>query len=225
MATQVSYTPVTLTDYVGIGGFYAALGQSFAVTGDDVALTDIQLALSVGRNASDIGNLTVRVYAANGSGLPTGNVLSSGTIAATSVNSGNRVWGTTVWTSITMEDYALASGTSYVWTITPDNPGDVYSGRNVFVWGSSTAGYSRGVPGQYASGWEASSLIGDFSFKINGDVAGGFVDVSGTITFTVTVMGTAYEAFDPPVATGLNFMSPIRRLVAAAANAIYYEDI
>ena len=235
MAIQASFVPYVCNSQWSAGSFFSHLGQTFTVGGTTFKLTDIDVCLS---SIGNVGTVTADIYAVNGSGFPTGSSLSSGTTSSINTQTLNT---SPTWTNITMSEVELSAGTQYALSIGASNVSVIENiGCRVApcltMYGSGLP-YTGGKPVAYGSSnwtepytWQQTRSQ-DNAFRVSGDSVAGYIDVSGTITFTTTLYGTMYltetiaGSFDPPVATGLNFMSPIRRLVAAADNAIYYEDI
>jgi len=190
----------------------------------------------------DAGTATVSLKAVNGSGIPTGADLTSGTFAAsTCVESPS--YG---WIDVDVTEYEVTEGTQYAIVVRADSA----SGGNALYWRdkSTDPAYADGARFFDTDGgasWNG-PFTGDMYFRTYETPAGTYVDASATMagvsTFAATgtvvgfkdasaaMAGTSVFAATGTVtrtSTGIqnNPGRTLRRLVAINNNCLYYEDI
>jgi len=119
--------------------------QSFTATSDHA--TD-KIKVMIGkRNTDTLGTVTLAVYAADGSGYPTGDVLTSGTMAGDDLPS----WSSGTLVGFTFTEINLTDTTIYAIQITCDS----FSGTNYIAWGLAPDAYIGGsFDRDTGSGWE-----------------------------------------------------------------------
>lgn len=96
-----------------------------------------QVTLYMNKQGSPTGNLTIELYAVDGSGKPTGSILASGTIAYSSISGGATNY------NVSMSAYDMTPGTQYIFVANP-GAGASVGNHAVFYFGPSSNPYSGG---------------------------------------------------------------------------------
>ena len=157
--TRNEYYTTTPTGFTATSGTNYR-GQSFTIgtVGNNEAVALSNVSLLMGRFNATTGTLTVRLYAVDGSGLPTGSILSTGTLNTASIAESNNQ-ATFLWYNISMSSYNLQPSTKYAIT-----------------WNTSAGQTNFGLvnPGTYAGGtgmtgtWD--NQVYDINFQIFGSL-------------------------------------------------------
>ena len=122
------------------------ISQSFQDAG---GFTFDNLTLGLSLVAGTPGTITVELYAADGSGFPTGALLASDTYAAASLAS----YPSFSYVAFDMAATVLAAGTSYVFTITTN--GGTYPTDYIYVRATLGNPYANGSSSYYTDSWHA----------------------------------------------------------------------
>lgn len=157
-------------------------GQTFTTNTVDLALDSVQIyALRTGSP----GTCNVSIKAVDGSHLPTGSDLSTGSFNASSI-------GTTVsWVSIALSDYEFSASTEYALLVNCPS----VAGGNLFTWRGDTSGeFADGGTVYTASGGGAFTFDAgqDMMFQVWTDpVATPTPLPSGAVVYTTSGAATA----------------------------------
>ncbi len=194
MATLVFHTTINCNGYWGTSSSVSKVAQSFTTpAGNARDLTSVTLPL--GRGSGDYGTVTVGLYAVDGSGNPTGDPLSTGTVAGASLTtySSGTVARTTYDTTVAMSAYSLAASTTYAIQISPGVSTDQIR------WLLNTGSYySGGKPSRYRTalfppeGWE-DITNGDLEFKVT--VAETMTKVTDPVPANSATPGANFSTF------------------------------
>jgi hypothetical protein len=143
------------------------------------------------------GTISVSIQGVDGNGKPDGTSVSTGTLDGDTLTTNSD--GT--WYDVTMSSALLVTGTQYAIVAFALSGDD--DNRVGWRTDSSAASYSGG---SYYSTTDGGTTW----------------DIVATSDYMFEEWG---NPFNPPVATGLNNMLTVRRLVAAARNKFFYEDV
>lgn len=165
-------------------------GQSFT-TSFTTRLTRVRLKLLT-TSSGDPGTITATLYDTDGSGLPTGSALTSGTSMGTNLTS------TAVWKAIDLTPYTLKADTKYALTLSAQNTGYLkwrgdktlpsYSGGNQLTWFIATWSNATNVDmmfelcGDYTQN-ESVTLYDNISFRFSR------LDINNNLSLSDTVTG------------------------------------
>jgi hypothetical protein len=218
MAVQDSNTTANTYVYFGTGFTDEKYGQTFTAN-SIYTLNAVEFKLALISASRDPGVISVDLYATDGSGLPTGSSLSSGSFNGSEVatlSGSASVESSYQSVKVPMTAYSLAASTKYA--IVLDRTTDSF-GYGFYVYVGNTNPYNGGTGITYTTAWASQSSI-DCWFKTYDTVT--YKDVSGSADLSFVTTGTAYGAggyvFDPPE-SGVTQ----RRLVAIAKSAFWYE--
>lgn len=168
MATLAANYPTnwsgTADDSQNAGATWDKLGQTFKTySSGPYYLSQIEVGICGVNVYYPGGIVTAEIYAVDGSGYPTGGILSSGSIdiSGVSIVSPPKAFSSVAMT-IDMAVVELQESTTYVLVLSTT------AGCGIKWFATNTSGYSNGKPIQHVSGgsWEDSSSVGDFGFRI-----------------------------------------------------------
>ncbi len=156
----------TADDSMGIGGAWDKGAQSFTISTYNCDLESVDIPVSGGNPVFPPGITTMEIYAVDGSGFPTGEVLSTGSydLTGASFESPPEVIQTRS-INIPMSVVTLSANTQYALVVIPP------VGNYAVAWYGFTSGfYSGGKPMHHVDGgaWENATALGDLAFRING---------------------------------------------------------
>ena len=145
-------------------------GESFTVgsvgTDEDHDITKIVVLIF--KSGSPPATLTYYIYAVDGSGLPTGSALSTGTIATSGLSTSSAG----VWEDVSMSSYTLQASTQYA-VVQDVGGGDSgnFIGWRLDTVGATYGGGNRVESGNSGSTWANNALM-DYMFEIWGEALG-----------------------------------------------------
>lgn len=153
---SVSYTTTsTTTQAVGTGAHNQKVMQQFTVGSADIHV--IQVDIYARKSGSPDDNLQLDIYALDGSGNPTGDSLTSGSLP------GYTLTTSLAWVTIDVSEVTLSASTQYAIVL---NRGAA-DGSNYFLINVNTdLGYSGGVFKIYDATWNPRSPDADMPFRV-----------------------------------------------------------
>lgn len=152
-------------DWVSGSGRFASQSFTVGTVGSNVNFTLKGVNISIYKTGTP-GKAYLSLYADNGSGVKTGNILSYGEMLEGDMETAG------VWENISMSDYTLVAGTTYVLELNASD-GDGSSGDAIRWHYNESGDYAGGTRCLYESGdWSCAGTI-DHLFEIWGDPIGG----------------------------------------------------
>ena len=122
-----------------------------------------KISIIIGKgNANNLGTISLGIYAVDGSGLPTGAALTSGTIDGNTIPD----WGSETFVDFIVTQTSITNGVQYAIVISCD----AYGTSQKLEWGLATDAYTGGKFDRYnGTAWENyNSGNSDGRFKVYG---------------------------------------------------------